>query len=147
MSATRVDFQIPDPRGNDGGGIRELIDRGQPPAETSEGLDALFGTAFSTTDMIIAGVVTMVLLLLMLLPRSVLVKSLTNQFADYDRAKSAGNALYVFLVITGALVVVAVLGNLWLVLEYMIPAGILALLLLIVFLVAWVGARRSRVGR
>ena len=145
MSVAGGDFRIPDPRGDDGG-IRELAPP-QTSVETPQGLDALFGTAFSTTDMIIAGVVTALLLLVMLLPRRALVTSLTSQFADYGRAKSAGNSLYVLLVVLGAVTVVAILGNLWMVLKYTIPAGSLVLLLLIVFLVSWFGARRSRVGR
>ena len=145
MSVARGDFRIPDPIGGDGG-IRELAPP-QTSVETPQGLDALFGTTFSTTDMIIAGVVTALLLLLMLLPRRALVTSLTSQFADYGRAKAAGNSLYVLLVVLGAVTVVAILGNLWMVLKYTIPAGSLVLLLLIVFLVSWVGARRSRVGR
>lgn len=145
MSASGGDFRIPDPRGDDGG----TQDLPAPPTsvESSPGFDSLLGTGLSATDMIIAGVVTALLLLVMWLPRRVLINSLTQQFADYGRAKSAGNSLYVLLVVLGALVAVAFLGNLWMVLEYMIPAGILILILLIVFIVAWVGARRSRVGR
>ena len=145
MSASGGDFRIPDPR-SDNGGTQDLP-AAPPSVEPSPGFDSLFGTGLSATDMIIAGVVTALLLLVMWLPRRVLVNSLTQQFADYGRAKSAGNSLYVLLVVLGALGVVAILGNLWMVLEYMIPAAILTLIMLIVFIVAWVGARRSRVGR
>jgi hypothetical protein len=145
MSVAGGDFRIPDPR-NDGAGIRELPPP-QTPVEPSHSLDSLFGTGLSTTDMIIAGAIIALLLLVMLLPRRALVTSLTSQFADYGRAKSAGNSLYVLLVVLGAVTVVAILGNLWMVLKYTIPAGSLILLLLIVFLVSWLGARRSRVGR
>jgi hypothetical protein len=142
MSDTERDFRIPDPaegtRTNDFPAREDIGERG---AE----VDGLFNTGISTTELIIAGVVLLFWLGLMLLPRKTMISSLNSQFADYSKAKAAGNALYALLVVTGIIVALGLLVDDWTSMHFILPSSIILLILLVVFLISFGSARASRV--
>ncbi|MCF8089016.1 MAG: hypothetical protein K9K63_07380 [Desulfotignum sp.] len=147
MSNSGTDFKIPNP-------VETLRDMGSPAIGDSadKGLETgllggLLNTGISTTDLVIAVVVMLGLLGLMLLPRKAVITSLQAQFADYARAKSAGNSLYVLLVVLSFSVTIGLLGNLWTALQFIVPVAVISIVLLIVFIISFLGARASRVGR
>lgn len=142
MDESDSDFRIPDPVEETAAPASISVD----PADLGS-LEGLLGAGFTTTDLIITGVSVLVLLGIMLLPRKALITGLTAQFADYARAKAAGNSLYLLLVVSGAAATVALLGNLWTALRFTVPAAVLVFVLLAVFLMSLRAARRSRVGR
>jgi hypothetical protein len=136
------DFRIPEPIES---GLE--VSRGGDPGNLSSSVEALFHSGFSTTDFIIAGVCLVLLLGVMLLPRRALIASLQAQFADYGRAKAAGNALYVLLVTLGISAVVGLLGNLFTSVRFLGPASVLNGILLSVFIASFRAARASRIKR
>ena len=147
MSDSQTDFRIPDPQETGGQAGEATRDTGTDTLIDTSQLEGLFATGLSTTDLIIAGVVLLGLLGLMLLPRKAVITSLQSQFADYARAKSAGNALYVLLVVLGVSATIGLLGNLWTAVQFIVPVAVISIVLLIVFIIAFRGARASRVGR
>ena len=101
----------------------------------------------SSTQLVIAIVLVLLWAGLLLLVRRLLTQSLLAQFADLGRSRAAGTALYVFLLVLGATLIVCALGDFWNVLVIMIPVGVLDIVLLVLAVVTLASARASRQRR
>ena len=149
MSDNGSDFRIPDPDESSGTGVAQEGGQDVPAGSEAEGgaLDGLLHTGVATTDLIIAGVAILGWFGLVLLPRKALISSLTGQFADYAKAKMAGNALYSMLTVAGVAVAAGLLIDNWLSARFLAPVGAAVGALFLVFVFAFRGALASRVRR
>jgi hypothetical protein len=53
----------------------------------------------------------------------------------------------VLLVVLSFSVTIGLLGNLWTAVQFIVPVAVISIVLLIVFIISFLGARASRVGR
>ena len=144
MSDTGKDFRIPDPAE---GAESTVFPTREDGHERAVGLlDGLFNTGVSTTELLIAGVALLFWMGLMFLPRKELISSLNSQFADYSKAKAAGNALYALLVVTGIIVALGLLIDTWTSMRFLVPGSIILIILLVIFFISFSSARASRVS-
>lgn len=125
------------------------VDNGQQPdgetdspAWLSDFGQGLGEHTLSTQDWVIGLAVVVVLAVAFLVVRRAFVSSLTGNYADYEKAKNAGTMLYMLLLISGAAIAFAALGNLWTVPAYLVSAGVLFLIFAILFAVTYLSARR-----
>lgn len=112
------------------------------PAWLSDFGQGLGEHTLSTQDWVIGVAVVVVLAVVFLVVRRALVSSLTGSYADYHKAKNAGTMLYMLLLISGAAIAFAALGNLWTVPAYLVSAGVIFLIFAILFVVTYLSARR-----
>lgn len=100
-------------------------------------------SALTATDYAIMGAAILVLAGLFLLGRRAVVGALTAGYADYARAKAAGNMLFLLLLTLGIGATVAIVANLWTNPYFFGPAAGLALVFLVLFIVTYISARNS----
>lgn len=99
--------------------------------------------SIASTDWVIAGAVILVLAGLFMLGRRAVVGALTAGYADYARAKNAGNMMFLLLLTLGVAATVGIVGNLWTNILFTLPAAGLSVLFLILFIVTFMSARNS----
>lgn len=141
LSPTGPDINIPPPNGN----IPGRAVGTQPVAPGPMPHDLQLG--MSSTQLVIAVLLLVVWAGLLVPARRLLTQSLVAQFADLGRSRSAGTTLNLFLLVLGATVIFCALGDFWSVLTVVIPASILTVVLLVLFLVSLTTARASRQRR
>jgi len=99
--------------------------------------------SITTTDWAIAAAVILVLAGLFLLGRRAVIGALTAGYADYARAKNAGNMMFLLLLTLGVAATVGIIANLWTNIFFTLPAAGLGVLFLILFIVTFMSARSS----
>lgn len=137
------DINIPPPNGNVPG--RTVSTQPPPVPPGPAPYDLRLG--MSSTELVIAMLLLAVWAGLLIFAKRLLTQSLVAQFADLGRSRAAGTTLYLFLLALGATVIFCALGDFWTVFTVVIPASILVVVLLVLFLVSLTTARASRQRR
>lgn len=140
------DINIPPPSGAAPPPPTDTMPMTQVPARPV-GMAEVPPLAMSSTQMIIAAVLVLVWAGLLIFVRKLLAQSLITQFADLGRARAAGTTLYLFLLVLGATIIVCAFGGYWQTLAIIIPAAVLNVVLLVLFLFSYGAARASRQRR
>ena len=137
------DINIPPPNGS----IPKGTAGTQPPPVQPGPIQHDLQMGMSSTQLVIAVVLLAVWAGLLVLARRLLTQSLIAQFADLGRSRTAGSTLYLFLLALGATVIFCALGDFWSVFTVVIPASVLVVVLLVLFLFSLASARASRQRR
>ena len=140
------DIVIPPPNGAAPPPPADTMPMTQVPARPA-GAPEVPPMTMSSTQMIIAAVLVLVWAGLLIFIKRLLTQSLVAQFADLGRARAAGTTLYLFLLVLGATLIVCAFGSYWQALTVTIPAAVLNVVLLVLFLFSYSSARASRQRR
>ncbi len=115
------------------------------PAATQQPLPAADGTGgLAPNDMVIGLAAVLALAVMFLFVRGGLRSHLIAQRASPSAAGNAGWSLWAFLTVLSATVVFGFLGDLWQVLTFLIPMGVLVVVTLVVFGMLYSSAARGR---
>ena len=98
--------------------------------------------ALTPTALTIGGAVLLVLVIAFIFVGRAIRGHLSARKASPGAASNAGWALFGFLVSIAATVVLGVIGNLWLVLAFIVPMGVLSLITLILLIILYSSATR-----
>ena len=103
-----------------------------------------FPRTASSNDMVIAGAILAILAIVFFFVRGGVRRHLIAERASLSSASSAGWAVFAFLLSVSATVVFGQFGNLWTMLAFIVPMGLLIVVTLILSVILYGAAARGR---
>ena len=116
----------------------------QPFTAAPSNAAAEFGHGPSSSDLVVAGGILLVLAIVFFFVRNGVRRHLIAERASLSAATSAGWAVFAFLVTLSSAVVFGLFGNLWNLLAFTVPMGALILVTLVLSIVLYNSAARGR---
>ena len=116
----------------------QVVSRGAPVGGTE------YGHGASSSDLVLAGGIFLMLTVIFFFVRGGVRRHLIAGRASLSAASSAGWAVFAFLVAVSGAVVFGFFGNLWNLLSFTVPMGVLILVTLILSIFLYSSAARGR---